>query len=880
MKALKWVGIVVGAVIVLMVAAAVIIPLVVDPNDYKDDISAAVEKATGRKLVIDGDIGLSVWPSLSLELGKVTLSNPPGFGDKPFAHIDSANISVALMPLLDKKVEADAISLHGMALDLQVKADGSNNWDDLAGAGAGAGGEEEKAKGDSGGAGVAALAIGGINVKDARLAYDDRAARQKLAIEGLDLTTGPIELREPIAIDAKFRLIGTEPQINADVSLATTVELDLLAKRYRARDLKLGVRTDSKAFAINKAELQLTGQVLADLGANVVSVSDIDLQLGSDLAEPRLASDLHLSGGIMYRTDSRVLRGEGTVLEFDARGAGLGIGDDGKAKGRLSTDVGIDLAASRYDLSNMKLAVDATGAGLPGGKVDAKVESTASIDLGQDKARLGDLIVETLGLYLTGNVDVAKLQSAPVARGSVTLAPFNPRELLGSLGVDEPLTTDPAVLKKAEASLDFEASQSHAKLPKLALKLDDTRIDGNLSVANMNQPDKQAIAFRLAIDAIDVDRYMPPVADGGAGSATATATAAADAPAAPASAGGDASASASSNGGGGGGGAPASQPVGIPLDVVRALNLDGVLDIGKLKVNNLRSEQVHLTVKAKDGVLDLDPFKASLYQGSGLVRLRVDARKAIGQYRVSQELQGVQIGPLLKDLNGEDKVHGTANISSTLTTAGNDPDAITRALNGDLRFEVANGAVKGVNIAKLIRDAKAMLKGGASTADDEPAQTDFSNLTGSATITNGVLINNDLEAKSPLLRVNGEGKVDLPAQQLDYLVRTVIVGTSKGQGGKEMEELKGLPIPVRITGSFAKPEYKVDLGKVLEEKAKEKLKQKLEDKLKDKLGGALGGVAAPGGDAAQPAQPSEPQSPKEAIKDQLKDKLLKGLFGR
>ena len=837
MKALKWIGILVGIVVLVIVAAIIVIPLVVDPNDYKDDIATAVEKATGRKLVIEGDIGLSVWPSLSLDLGKLTLSNPPGFGEKPFAQIDSANISVALMPLLDKKVEADEVSLIGMALDLQVNADGSNNWDDLAG-----GKTDNADAGKSGdGAGLAALAIGGINIKDARLAYDDRAGKRKLAVEALNLTTGPIELREPIAIEAGFRLLGEQPQINADVSLATRIEMDLLAKRYRARDLKLGVRTDSKAFAINKAELKLVGQVLADLGANVVSVSDIDMQLGSDLAEPAVVSDLHLSGGVMYRTDSQVLRGEGARIEFDAKGAGLGIGDDGKAKGSLTTDLGIDLNAARYDLSNLKLNVNATGTGLPGGKADAKLSSNVGVDLGQDQARLSDLIFEGLGLYLSGKVDVAKLQTAPVASGDVELAEFSPRALMTRLGADEPVTADPDVLKKASARLAFQASQSDLKLPRIALRLDDTRFDGNLAIAHMSDADNRAIAFKLAIDAIDVDRYTPP------------------APASATDAGGKTESS--------------PPPIGIPLDVVRTLNLNGVLDIGKLKVSNLRSEQVHLTVKAKDGVLDLDPFKASLYQGSGLVRVQVDARQQTGRYRISEELTGVQIGPLLKDLNGDDKVHGTANIRSNLTAAGNDPDAVTKALNGDLKFAITDGAVKGVNIGKLIRDARAMLKGGQSAASDEPVQTDFSAMTGSAQIVNGVLTNNDLDAKSPLLRVTGEGKVDLPAQNLDYLVRAVIVESGKGQGGKELDELKGLPIPVRISGGFADPKYKVDLSKVLEEKAKEKLKQKLEDKLKDKLGGALGGAAAaPTGDA----QPAEPQSPK----DMLKQKLLKGLFGR
>jgi AsmA protein len=101
---------------------------------------------------------------------------------------------------------------------------------------------------------------------------------------------------------------------------------------------------------------------------------------------------------------------------------------------------------------------------------------------------------------------------------------------------------------------------------------------------------------------------------------------------------------------------------------------------------------------------------------------------------------------------------------------------------------------------------------------------------------------------SPLLRVAGKGTADLPGEKLDYLLTTKIVGSLEGQGGKELEELKGLEIPLRIFGSFSEPQYKVDLAKVMEGKAREKVdkqidkqKEKLQEKLQDKFGEDVGG---------------------------------------
>ena len=75
-KFLKWILALLGVVVVLLVVVTFVLPMVVDPNDYKEEISAAVSKKTGRELTIEGDIKWSVFPSIGLELNDVTLGNP------------------------------------------------------------------------------------------------------------------------------------------------------------------------------------------------------------------------------------------------------------------------------------------------------------------------------------------------------------------------------------------------------------------------------------------------------------------------------------------------------------------------------------------------------------------------------------------------------------------------------------------------------------------------------------------------------------------------------------------------------------------------------------------------------------------------------------
>jgi hypothetical protein len=121
-----------GLVVVLVLAAVIIIPLVVDPNDYRDDIARAVEEETGRNFEIEGEISLSVFPWLGLEVGRMRLGNPPGFGDGPFAEIGSAGVGAKLMPLLSRRLEVSTLRLDGLRVHLVQLADGSSNWSDLA----------------------------------------------------------------------------------------------------------------------------------------------------------------------------------------------------------------------------------------------------------------------------------------------------------------------------------------------------------------------------------------------------------------------------------------------------------------------------------------------------------------------------------------------------------------------------------------------------------------------------------------------------------------------------------------------------------------------------------------------------------------------------
>jgi AsmA protein len=287
-----------------------------------------------------------------------------------------------------------------------------------------------------------------------------------------------------------------------------------------------------------------------------------------------------------------------------------------------------------------------------------------------------------------------------------------------------------------------------------------------------------------------------------------------------------------------------------PFAALRTLDFVGEFKIGKLKINNARMSNVTTRVVSSKGVLKVDPMAASLYEGSFEGSAVLDASGKQPKLSAKNQLTDIHVGPLLKDVAGEDRLIGRGELYAYVRMVGLSEAEIRRSLNGTSRFVFKDGALKGVNIAQVIREGSSKLGLGGDKLDlGTPGQTDFTEISASLTMTNGVIKNDDLQAKSPLLRIAGKGEVDLPKDSIDYLITTELVKSLEGQGGKGRDDLAGIPIPVRVTGPLSKPSYRPDLEAALSAKAKAQLEEKkqevtkkMEEKAKEKLDGVFKGL--------------------------------------
>ncbi|HXC57920.1 MAG TPA: AsmA family protein [Steroidobacteraceae bacterium] len=257
MRAFKILGFAIGGLIALLVLALLAVWLFVDPNDYKDRISAAVKDSTGRSLSLPGKLKLSVFPWISLETGEASLGNPAGFGDEPFLTLKRSSMSVKLMPLLHKQLEVGRIEIDGLDLKLKQNSAGKGNWEDW--------GSKEPAAPEKPGQ-VPGLNLAGVSIKDSRLAFEGMVASD------VKVDIGHVAPGVAIPVAISLNLVSTPNTRPMPLKAQFELTLDLDQQRYQLAKLDLqgdvqpagAPKPLAWKFTSPAADLNLSAQTLAD----------------------------------------------------------------------------------------------------------------------------------------------------------------------------------------------------------------------------------------------------------------------------------------------------------------------------------------------------------------------------------------------------------------------------------------------------------------------------------------------------------------------------------------------------------------------------------------------------------------------------------------
>lgn len=809
-----------GVGVVVLAALAVMVYLVstFDPNRYKEVLVDKVRADYQRTLVLQGPITLGLWPSLHVRLSQVRLSERQA--SDTFASAESLELSVQAWPLLHKQLRVNRVAARDVSLRYARDAQGHSNIDDLLR-------EAVQPAPDESSAEPVAFEVAGVELKNLAVEVDDRlkGVQGKVLLQSFDSGRLADGLKTDVRLRAQASLTQPAPlQLGVQGGLSLTPQL---AQNTVLID-KLALDVEGEAAGIKQLKASLKAEALRwDGQRQAAQAQELSLEGAGQVAGLLIENARFGLQRFEYDPKARSLQLYKLAAKVEARQSGQ----------PLTLELGWpELAVKGSQIEGSTLDGSMALAGPTALEAHFKSEAPTG---GFEQFKVPALAME-FTLRMAGEGGTREIQGQ--AKADLNVRPQARQLALQGLGlaakVQEPAL--PPMKLQAEGQAAFQS----AKAPDGQAQ-GDWRLKGRINedpfdtsgalTLGQGVPQVRAQAHFVALD---LNRLLPAPASRAASKPVAA-------------------------------GPAASSPGATPVDLSALALVDGRFELsaGHLAVRQYRVDKAHLIAELAQGHLQLRTLSGAAWGGQFQAEGSAQAR-APQKLALQALAQNVDVQALLKDVAGKDVLEGRGQVRLDVSTAGHTVPQLTAGLDGTASIVVRDGALKGINLAKSLRDAKARLGGQGDEVQraSQTEKTDFTEMSASFRITDGVARNQDLSAKSPFLRLGGQGTVDLVRQRVDYVVNTTITGTAKGQGGADIEALKGLTVPVKLTGPFDAMDWKIQWSGVALGSLQNTLKGRLEEQLKDKL---LGKPAEPAASGAS--------APKPSREEQLKNKL-RGLF--
>ncbi|MDF0729712.1 AsmA family protein [Pseudomonas entomophila] len=508
-----------------------------------------------------------------------------------------------------------------------------------------------------------------------------------------------------------------------------------------------------------------------------------------------------------------------------------------KARTELTGELRFDRRLKRYNLEDMRLSGETSGEPLAGKSMTFAAQGQVMVDLAANVASWTGLKVSANQLRALGELNVRDLDKAPQLSAGLSIAQFDLRTFLDGIGHPLPATADPAAFSKLELVSRLQGTQNSLAFEDLAVKLDDSTFSGRVAIEDFA---KQALRLQLKADTFNADRYLPAKSEEAKG---ATAARQAEVKQQEASATVGAGTSPLPN-------APTqvawSNDKLLPVDRLRALDLQADLAFGALTLDKLPISDAQLKANGQGGLVTLETLRGGLYNGSFEAKGTVDVRPAVPQIGVNTKINRVPVEHFIKRESPDQAppVKGLLTLSSDLTATGNSQKALIDTLNGNASFTINDGVLVNANLEQQLCQAIATLNRKQLSGEPRAKDTPFQELRGSLVVRNGVASNPDLKARIPGLTVNGQGDLDLRVLGMDYNVGVIVEGDQRAMPDPACqvnERYVGVAVPLRCRGplELGAKACRLDqdgLGKVAAQLAGNRLKDKLDEKLDEKLG--------------------------------------------
>ena len=540
--------------------------------------------------------------------------------------------------------------------------------------------------------------------------------------------------------------------------------------------------SDSDEKTDEKTSSDEAGKALAALAIGGIEMKDASITWDDRKGGTKLdLTTMNLeTGAISFDTPIAVSFSTGFAVNGD------------EMKGTMKASTGVKLASDlqKVNLNKLNLDIDATGTALEGGQLKTGVKSDVDVDLAAQLVSSDKL---TFVMDLAG--DIAPVNPMKVAVNS-------PLKInLASMVIDLP--TMQYSIPGSEGNGSLNLSNLDKPMPTIKLKLETEKFDATpwmgkeTTQTSLNTTQNRIQSEQLLLSIMTIRSVSA---------------------------------------------AEKSTPVDIPVEMIRELDVDASLDIASFTMDTLQASDVSAELKAKKGVIRIEPMSAKLFGGTSNGMIELDARADIPKFRLKEDLTGVQIAQVMKYSMGKDSkdwISGTADMDADIRTQGPDTAALTQALSGTVNTKVKDGAFEGFSVRKLLQQANALLKGQTYVDDGSPNRTKILEMGSATKLVNGVAMTDNIKVLTPLADLTGSGSANLNTEQLDYRLKLALSSGISEIDKAEFKKLEGKSLPLKVSGSFSDPEFNIDVEKAAKEEVKEQAEKKLRKKFGDKYGKEL-----------------------------------------
>ncbi|UYO44291.1 AsmA family protein [Rhodopseudomonas palustris] len=312
-----------------------------------------------------------------------------------------------------------------------------------------------------------------------------------------------------------------------------------------------------------------------------------------------------------------------------------------------------------------------------------------------------------------------------------------------------------------------------------------------------------------------------------------------------------------------------------PIDLAGLNYVDAELRLSatELNIGPARIAPASADAKLAGGVLSVQASRLAAYGGQATGTLAIDASGAMPTFDLQGDLSGVHALPLLDGLADFDRLDGRLQAKLALRSSGGSARAIASGLSGSAAIGLRDGAIRGIDVTRIIRNLTAHTQDGWQIAPTDA--TDLSEFAASFRIAQGKAETSDLKLAGPLVRMTGAGAIDLPTKTLALKVEPKLVLTTQGQSALERSvapapEPIGFGIPVRVEGPWIAPRIFPDIAGVLDDP------DAAYQRLREIGSGLFGLLGSSRGDRNNSGDASRPDDDNGAAVDAI----IKQLFGR